>query len=134
RELVQRVRATALDAYAHQEAPFGKLVEALQPERDPSRNPLFQVLFSFHDAAVPDLTFDEVAGTIIERQNGSAKFDLNIICIPRVEQRAGDGPVSEEIGLTVLWEYNADLFERATAVHLFDEYATVLRAATANPD
>ena len=134
RELLQRVRTAALDAYAHQETPFGKLVVALEPERDPSRNPLFQVLFSFHDAAVPDLTFDQVTGTIIERQNGSAKFDLNIICIPRVEQRVGNGPVSEDVGLTVLWEYNADLFERATAVRLFDEYQSVLRAATANPD
>jgi amino acid adenylation domain-containing protein/non-ribosomal peptide synthase protein (TIGR01720 family) len=134
RELVQRVRASALEMYAHQDTPFGKLVEALQPERHPGRNPLFQVLFSFHDAAVPLLTFDNVTGTIIERQNGSAKFDLNIICIPRVEQRAGDGPVSEEAGLTVLWEYSADLFERATARRLYDEFENVLRAATADPD
>ena len=89
------VRKVALDAYAHQDTPFGKLVETLQPKRDPSRNPIFQVLFSFHDAAVPDLSFDGLTGTIVERHNGSAKFDLNVICIPRVEQRVGDGPVSE---------------------------------------
>ena len=134
RELVHRVRKVALDAYAHQDTPFGKLVETLQPKRDPSRNPIFQVLFSFHDAAVPDLSFDGLTGTIVERHNGSAKFDLNVICIPRVEQRVGDGAVSEELGLTVMWEYNTDLFERATAVRLFNEYQNLLAAAAARPD
>ena len=134
RELVHRVRDMALEAYAHQDMPFGKLVEALQVKRDPSRNPLFQVLFSFHDAAVPDLAFDGLTGEIVERHNGSAKFDLNVICIPRAEQHVGDGEVSEALGLTVMWEYNTDLFERDTAVRLFNEYQHLLRAATAHPE
>jgi amino acid adenylation domain-containing protein len=133
RELVRRVRDVATASYAHQDTPFGKLVEALQPQRDASRNPLFQVLFSFHDAAVPDLTFDEVTATIVERANGSAKFDLNVICIPRAEQRAGDGCASEDLGLTVLWEFNADLFEPATMARMCGEYQNLLRVAVAEP-
>lgn len=62
RELLARVRAVTLGAYAHQDVPFPKLVEALQRRRDVSRNPLFQVLFAFHDAPVPELRLGDVEG------------------------------------------------------------------------
>ncbi|HEX3527654.1 MAG TPA: amino acid adenylation domain-containing protein [Thermoanaerobaculia bacterium] len=132
RELLARVRATALAAHDHQDLPFEKLVEELHPDRDASRNPLFQVLFSFHDAPVPDLDFAGMTGFLYERHNGSAKTDLNIVVKPMAEQRVGRQPSGGE-ALTMVWEYSLDLFEAATIDRLWGHYQVLLAAAMANP-
>ncbi len=132
RELLARVRATALAAHDHQDLPFEKLVEELHPDRDPSRNPLFQVLFSFHDAPVPDLDFAGMTGYLYERHNGSAKTDLNIVVKPMAEQRVGRQQSGGE-ALTMVWEYSLDLFEAATIDRLWGHYQVLLAAAMANP-
>ena len=90
RELLDRVREVTLEAYAHQDLPFDKVVAALQPARNLSYNPLFQVMFSFHDAPLPDLNLPGITISLLEGlSNGSAKFDMNIAIIPRSEQRIG---------------------------------------------
>ena len=79
RQLLARVREVTLQSYAHQHLPFEKIVDALQPERSLSYNPLYQVMFSFHDSTMPSLTFSELTGIIEYPHNGSAKFDLNVV-------------------------------------------------------
>ncbi len=123
-ELVERVRAVALEAYAHQDVPFEKLVEALQPERDLGRNPLFQVAFGFHDSAMPDLDLGALGGTIEYTYNDSAKFDLNLVVVP---PRGG-----EEVQL--LWEYSTDLFDATTILRLHRRYAALLESIAAGPE
>jgi amino acid adenylation domain-containing protein len=123
-ELLSRVRQVALSAYAHQDIPFERLVEALRPERDLSRNPLFQVMFIFQKA---ESSLTEVTGLSIipmEVERLTAKFDLQLSLTetPR--------------GFTGVFEYNADLFAQETigaAAHRYRALLEQLAAAPARP-
>jgi amino acid adenylation domain-containing protein len=127
RELLAAVRDTTLGAYANQDIPFEKVVEAVQPDRSLSHNPLFQVAFSFHDNALPNLRLSDVTVDVKEAQNnGSAKFDLNIVVIPRAEQYVGQIQAATDQGVTMIWEYSTDLFEQATISRMADHYQRLL--------
>jgi amino acid adenylation domain-containing protein len=135
RELLGRVREVTLEAYAHQDLPFGKVVEALRPERSLSYSPLHQVLFSFHDAPMPDLNFPGMDTSLREvLSNGSAKFDLNVIAIPRSEQRVGPSRTAGADGITLIWEYSTDLFDDTTMDRMVGHYRTLLESIVADPD
>ncbi|HSU13619.1 non-ribosomal peptide synthetase, partial [Longimicrobium sp.] len=128
-ELLRRVRDTTFDAYAHREAPFGEVVEAVQPERRLSHLPIYQTAFSFHDAPYPPFDLPGVRMGVTEAlSNESAKFDLQVICIPRGSQQAG---ADDEV--TMLWEYATDLFEAETVVRMEKHYRSILRAMLADP-
>jgi len=139
RELLARVRQITLDAYAHQDMPFEILVRELQPQRRLSHNPLFQVMFSFHDSATPYLNF---AGMRVRHQghsNRSAKTDLNVIVVPRAEQRVGlarpaPGEDDEPDWAYVRWEYSRDMFDPSTIERMNGHYLNLLRAIVADPD
>ncbi len=122
RELVRRVRDTTLGAYANQDLPFERLVEELQPERDLSRNPLFQVLFALQNAPEEEL---ELAGLTLTWQwvdTTTAKFDLMLW-------------MHEERGeLVALLEYATDLFRPATVERMRDHLLTLLDGIAADPD
>jgi amino acid adenylation domain-containing protein len=120
-ELLARVREAALGAYAHQDAPFEKVVEAVQPERRPGLSPLFQVRFIFQNAPagsreLPGLTLSafDVPGTV-------AKFDLTLV----MEERGGD--------LFGTVEYNTDLFEPSTVERMFAQFGTLLEDIAERP-
>jgi amino acid adenylation domain-containing protein/FkbM family methyltransferase len=133
RELLDRVCEITLEASTHQDLPFEKVVDALQPKRDPSHNPLFQVSFSFHDAPMPDLELPGLTINIMPMlNNGSAKFDLNVIVIPHSEQRVGLRLGAEADGLTVGWEYNTDLFDETTITRMSGHYQTLLESIVAD--
>ncbi|WP_406320103.1 amino acid adenylation domain-containing protein [Streptomyces sp. NBC_01637] len=134
RALLNRVHATAVEGYVWQDIPLQSLVKDLVPVRDLSRNPLFSALFSFHDSAVPDLDFAGLRGHVSVEHNGSAKADLNVVVIPRAEQRASLGPSGEDDSITVLWEYATDLFDTATMRRMAQAYQDLLRAALDDPD
>ena len=122
RQLLQRVKATALDAYDHRELPFEKLVEELRPERNLSYNPLFQVLFAVQNSPV---AIEQVAGLTLQLQDvdtGTAKFDLTCTVIP------------SDNGFTTSFEYNTDLFEAATIRRMIDSFHSILEAAAQNPE
>jgi len=119
--LLQRVRESCLGAYAHQDLPFEQLVEQLQPQRDMSRNPLFQVMFVLQNTPpaalkLPGLTFDAV-----KYDGGSAKFDLWL----SITEAAS--------GLGGALEYNTDLFDAATIERMLGHFATLLRGFVADP-
>ncbi len=133
RELLRRVRKVTLEAYAHQDVPFSKVVEVLQPERSLSHNPLFQVMFSFHDAPMPEVELSELAINIqLPLSNGSAKCDLNIIVIPHSKQWIGLRPEVDQEGLTMVWEYDTDLFAESTIARLVRHYQTLLESIVAD--
>jgi len=133
REVLAGVRSAVLEAAEHHDYPFVRLVQELRPERDLSFNPLFQVMFSFHDTPARPLDFGGSPATIVERANGTAKADLNIVAIPRAERLQGR---RDEHGdaVTVYWEYNSDLFDADTARRMTEQYALLLSAAVADPD
>ena len=133
RGLLAAVRATTLEAHEYQDLPFEKLVEVLQPDRELSRNPLFQVLFSFHDAPVPDLELPGgLSGDLFERHNGSAKSDLNVVAKPRAEQRASLAPAAAGDELTMVWEYSGDLYDAPTIARMWGHFQVLLAGALAD--
>jgi amino acid adenylation domain-containing protein len=130
RELLARVRERTLDAWAHQDVPFGDIVDAVQPERRLDRLPLYQVAFNFHHAPYPRLELPGLRLEVTEALgNGSSKFDLQVIAIPRGQQVAGAG----EDDVTMIWEYASDLFDPRTVERLHERYEAVLDAALDTP-
>ena len=134
RELLGRVRELALDVHARQDLPFELLVRALRVERRPGRNPVFQWMFNFHDSPVPESRFDGLEIVPELRANGTAKMDVNVIVVPRAEQRAGRGEAPEDHWASVRWEYNTDLFDAATIHRLDEHYQNLLAGALADPE
>ncbi len=120
-ELLERVRHTALEAYAHQELPFERLVDELQPDRDLGRNPLFQVMLAFQNAPLPRVTLRDLTLSQESLDNRSAMFDLAL------SLRARDGVIALSL------EFSSDLFEPVTARRLLGHFASLLAGACADP-
>ncbi|MCP4661511.1 MAG: AMP-binding protein, partial [bacterium] len=121
-ELLDRVRAVAVGAYAHQDLPFEKLVEELQPERDLSRQPLFQVMFGLQNfqASTPQLAGLTLSAP--EPDTGMAKFDLTLF-------------LNEDEGALESWlEYATDLFDVTTIHRLVGHFRTLLAGLVSDPD
>ncbi|MFE3634312.1 non-ribosomal peptide synthase/polyketide synthase [Streptomyces sp. NPDC059168] len=121
RELLAEVRTTVLEAFAHQEVPFERVVDALRPERDTSRTPLFQVMVALHNLGaepprLPGLTAEPVTPPV-----RTATFDLAFDFVE------GDD------GLTGHLEYSTGLFDADTAARLADRLRTLLEAAAEDP-
>ena len=122
RELLERVRGTALGAYAHQDVPFEMLVDVIQPERNLSHSPLFQVGFALQNTPVDVQEMPELTFRPVQLDSGSAKYDITLTLS---EGGAGlEGDV----------EYNTDLFDAVTIARIMKHYAGVLAAAVADPD
>ena len=121
RELLQRVREMCLQAYAHQDVPFEKLVEELQPERNLSHSPLFQVLFLMQYAGKETGSSNALTLVPLQADTDTAKFDISLL----IE----DG----ETGLTCGIEYNTDLFDAATMQRMLGHYGMLLEGFVNNP-
>ena len=122
RELLGRVREVTLGAYAHQDLPFAKLVEALQPERTSSHTPLFQVLFVLQNAPSSTLKLSNLTLSPLDINTGGAKFDLALFM------------TETEQGTVGTWKYNADLFHPSTINRMSSHFETLLNSAVARPD
>ena len=120
-QLLQQVRQTFLDAYAHQDVPFEQLVEALQPERSLSHSPIFQVMFALQNAPMKPLELPELSFNWLQMESAKAKFDLTL----SMEETAA--------GLIGYWEYNRDLFESTTIRRMMGHFKTLLEGILANP-
>ncbi|NBM18190.1 amino acid adenylation domain-containing protein, partial [Streptomyces sp. GC420] len=121
-ELVTRARETALGAYAHQDVPFERLVEEVQPERDLSRHPLFQVMLVLNDETGPLPALPGLTAEPVVLSNGGAKFDLSLYLT-----EAPDGLHGHAV-------FAADLFDRRTVARMTRSFERLLRAAVAAPD
>ncbi len=122
-DLMARVRDTALDAFEHGETPFDLVVDAVRPERDMGRHPIFQVMLLFQNTeAYPD-RLGELAMEPVPIATGTAKLDLTLAATPMP-----DGSMAAE------WEYSTDLFDAATIERLAVHFETLLAGAVANPE
>lgn len=121
-DVMKRVRVVTLDAYSHQDIPFEMMVSELQPERDTSHSPLFQVMFVMQNIPLEGLGLPGIEIQSIDVSTGMAKFDLTLTM-------AGD-----EQGINGAIEYNLDLFEESTILRLADEYREILEAVVKDPD
>jgi amino acid adenylation domain-containing protein len=122
--LLGRVRDVALGAFEHQDLPLEILVETLQPERDVSRTPLFQVMFVLQNNRMPDLDRQELTLTPLapDEGTGTAKFDLTLALHETPQGFAG------------AIEYNTDLFDTATIERMFGHFRSLLESVAADPE
>jgi amino acid adenylation domain-containing protein len=120
REFLAQVRETTLGAYGHQDVPFERLVEELQPERTLNRPPLFQVMLTLQ--TWEEMHLDGLEMTSMNTKREVTKFDLSLF-------------LSEtEIGLYSWGAYNTDLFDGSTIARLLKHFHTLLEEIAANPD
>ncbi|HEX2079919.1 MAG TPA: amino acid adenylation domain-containing protein, partial [Longimicrobium sp.] len=122
RQLLRRVRQTTLDAYAHQDLPFEKLVEELAPERALGRTPLFQVLFSLQNAGKLQLELPGVVAEPLAGGGAHTKFDLQLFAEERPQ------------GLVLVIQYATDLFLPRTAQRMLGHLQALLHAFAADAD
>jgi len=122
RELLHRVRDVCLGAYAHQDLPFEKLVEELQPERDLGRNPLFQVLFALQNIPVSVIDFTDLTARRLEVDSGTAKFDLSLSLAEEGNRLVG------------CFEYSTDLFDHSTIERMIGHFRVLLEGILTDPD
>jgi amino acid adenylation domain-containing protein len=121
-ELLERVRDVSLGAYAHQDVPFEKLVEELQPERSLTHSPLFQVMFTFQNAPQEELKVADLLFKSLSAETETAQFDLAL-------------SIGEQEGILAgSLEYNSDLFDRRTIELLLLHFQTLLENAVADPE
>ncbi len=123
-ELLAQARQRALEAQAHQDLPFEQLVEALQPERSLSHNPLFQVLFNYQSEARGNgqaFRFDELQMESVQFDSRTAQFDLTLDL------------TDEEQRFCAVFDYATDLFDASTVERLAGHWRNLLRGIVANP-
>ncbi|MEL6326459.1 MAG: amino acid adenylation domain-containing protein, partial [Cyanobacteria bacterium J06626_23] len=122
REVLNQVRQVTLEAYSHTDLPFEKLVETLQPERDLSHSPLFQVMFAFQNVPMAPLTLPGLTFSPLPNQRQVARFDLTLD-VTETQQ-----------GLVIDAEYNTDLFDGDRIVRLLNHLEVLLDAVVDQPD
>ncbi|MFI8399402.1 amino acid adenylation domain-containing protein [Streptomyces sp. NPDC085463] len=120
-ELLERVRSTTLAAYANQDIPFDRVVDALQPNRDLSTSPLFQVMFTLHNAPHSEIDLGDLRLERLHVPAGAAKFDLSLDL------------AEEKDGLHATLELNADLFDAEAGERLLDHFEALLGSVVAAP-
>ena len=131
RTLLLRIKQLTQETILHQSVPFDKVVDLLKPTRVPGKNPLFQVLFGFHDNPVPDLRFPDLLGKVEYPHNQTAKFDMNVIIIPRAEQCLGLAKhqiSQDDRTISIFWEYSTDLFSSTTVTRMMTHYMSLLKS------
>ena len=122
RQLLARIREVSLEAYAHQDLPFEKLVEELQPERKLSYNPLFQVAFVLQTAPVAAESIAGLNLALLDFENQTAKVDLTLYLEENQEEISGQ------------FEYSTDLFDAVTIRRMAGHFLTLLEGIAANPE
>jgi hypothetical protein len=122
KELLGRVRASVLGAYAHQDMPFDRLVDALTPEREIGRTPLFQVKVDLQNNPLPDIRLDSLKLDLLDIHHPASHFDLILLLVETNQQ------------LSVTLHYKTDLFDRPTIVRMLENFEKLLRQVVARPE
>lgn len=120
-ELLAQTRTKALDAYAHQSVPFEKLVDELQPNRNISFPPLFQVLFDYNNVPMPDLDLPGLSASRVELDAGTAKFDLSLELTEFKNEIRG------------FLEYSTEIFDATTIQRMARHFECLLKSIAADP-
>lgn len=122
RQLLQRVKQTALEAFDHQDLPFEKIVEEVQPERSMNQSPLFQTMFVLQNAPMPKMELKDLTVSFLDVYSGTTKFDLLLTMI------------ETEAGMTAAFEYDKQLFKETTIKRITQHFTRLLQAIVENPD
>ncbi|WP_372404197.1 amino acid adenylation domain-containing protein [Streptomyces luteireticuli] len=131
-EMVDEVTDGLIRALPHQEVPVQELTRELGLHTTGADNPLFCVMFSAHDAALPEVEVPGLEVSLFEGFNtGTTRFDLDLVLIP--DDRRTVGPRRGPAGMTLVWDYDRDLFDEGTAGLLADRFLALLRAYLDTP-
>jgi tyrocidine synthetase-3 len=122
RQLIHRVRETALNAYVHQAAPFEKVIEAVRPNRSSGYSPLFRVMFTFENFPMPALDLAELSMRGMQIESRRANFDLNMMM------------VESDRGLVGTFVYDQDLFDGDMIQRFLDNFQLLLSRVVEDPD
>ena len=122
-ELIGRAREVAFGAYAHQDTPLEKLVEELQPQRQASHSPLFQVVFVLQNTPMPSMQMPGLTVTPVNFENETVRFDLSLLL---GESEAGD--------LNAMWRFRTDLFRPETIGRMHRQYERLLQDVVTRPE
>lgn len=122
RQFLTQVKETTLNAFAHQDLPFEKIVDAIQPDRDMSHSPLFQVMFILQNAPQKALKAEGLAFSSIQLDTGISNYDLTLAM----------GENQNRLGGAI--EYNTDLFLKSTIQRFLQHFQRLLEAVVKNPD
>ncbi|CCQ48792.1 Long-chain-fatty-acid--CoA ligase [Crocosphaera watsonii WH 8502] len=120
-EFLTQIKQVCLDAYAHQDVPFEQLVEVLQPERNLSHSPIFQVMFVLQNTAMEELELPGLTVSSLETSRKTSKFDLTLSMEENDEKLRGE------------WEYNTDLFHCSTIERMTTHFQVLLSEILTNP-
>ncbi|MEC9375343.1 MAG: amino acid adenylation domain-containing protein [Pseudomonadota bacterium] len=120
-ELLKKIKNTTLDAYDNQSVPFERVVEEIQPERDISRSPLFQVMFVLQNAPLDSISFDEHTNIPLDIETNTSKFELTLTAWEHSD------------GLGLQFEYNTDLFQTKTIEAMARHYTTLVNEIVGSP-
>ncbi len=121
-EALCRVHRVVLDGYANHDVSFEVLVDELQPQRDMSRSPLFQIAFDLRDPEIVSSAVPDVSLGVMEPDLRTCQYDIHLT----IEERAKE--------LVAYWQYNSDLFDEATIARMARNYETLLANAASQPD
>ncbi|OKH37810.1 non-ribosomal peptide synthetase [[Phormidium ambiguum] IAM M-71] len=135
-ELLERVRDVTLAAYTHQDLPFEKLVEELQPVRSLGQNPLFQVVFALQNTPMEQLVLPGLVLSPVDLETKNSRFDLELYvwkCTDNFRNLWGKDWQNTD-GLRGVIIYNTDLFDSSTITSLRHHFQTLLESIVANPD
>jgi len=121
-ELLKRVKEVCLGAYTHQDLPFEKLVEELQPERDLSRSPLFQTMFVLQNVPSSDVQLPGLKLSRVGNENATARFDLTLLLQEKGEELQGS------------LQYSTDLFEQPRIERMLRHFEMLAHGIVANPE
>ncbi|KAM3094928.1 non-ribosomal peptide synthetase [Phormidesmis sp. 146-35] len=136
RQLLDRVREVTLAAYDHQDLPFEKLVEGLQPVRSLGQNPLFQVVFALQNTPIEQLVLPGLVLSPVALETKTSRFDLELYvwkCADNFRNLWGEGWQQSD-GLRGVIVYNTDLFDSTMIAALRQHFQTLLQSIVANPD
>jgi Condensation domain len=122
RTLLSRVRETTLEAYAHEDMPFEKLVQKLNPKRSSNRTPFFQTTLTFQNSPAHPLKLADMIIKPIQMETGIGTLDLSLSIL------------EEREGLQTSWRYNADLFDDSTIVRWMKQFRSILEKIVSDPD
>lgn len=122
RELLSRLREVTIGAFAHQDVPFERVVSELNPQRDLSRTPLFQVMLVLQNQKRTEFAPAGLVATPVRHERGWAKFDLTV------------GMGERATGLNTSWEFSTDLFRPATVERMMHHFGVLLEAVLSDPD
>jgi amino acid adenylation domain-containing protein len=121
-ELMRRLRDRMLAVQAHEDVPFERVVEELQPERDPARSPVFQTMLAFLSTQGGPARLSGLEARLVDYEGTTAKFELTLSILEGME------------GVACALEYRTDLFDAPTAARLLGHFQAILTAAVADPE